>query len=76
MNEFANIMNAERARTGNYGADYDEWGEKIRRCPCCNAKSPDYVYEDKDGDIIGCSECLRQKDIYSDYDEEQWERKC
>ena len=73
MNEFATIMRCEVARTGNYGADYDE---QERRCPCCNAASPDYVFEDKDGDIVGCTECLTKKDIYSDYDEEQWERKC
>lgn len=73
MNDFANAMRMERASKGNYGADI---GENERRCPCCGAKSPDYVYEDKDGDIIGCTECLTRKDIYNDYDDEEWEGKC
>lgn len=75
MNDFANAMRMERASTGNYGADNDEFGEKIRYCPICEAESPDYVYEDKYGDIIGCTECLIKKDIYNDYDDDEWERK-
>lgn len=71
MNDFANAMRMERAATGNYGADIDD---TERFCPICGQASPDYVYEDKDGDIIGCTECLTKKDIYGYFDDE-WERK-
>ena len=72
MNDI-NIFRAERARTGNYGADIDD---SERFCPICNAPSPYYVYEDKDGDIIGCTECIRRKDIYNDYGDDEWEGMC
>lgn len=71
MSEFANVMRAEQARTGNYGADYDDWGEKVRHCPVCNAASPDYVFKDRDGEFVGCTECLRRLDIYEDVSEEE-----
>ena len=64
-------MKMEIASTGNYGADYDDLGEKIRYCPVCNAASPDYVFKDRDGEFVGCTECLRKLDIYDDCTEEE-----
>ena len=68
------IIRAERARTGNYGYDYDKTnGEEVRRCPCCNAENPMFVSEDSNGKIVGCSECLTQKSVYG-YTDDEWER--
>ena len=67
----SDILTCERSRTGNYGYNYDEWGNAIRHCPICGEASPDYVYKDKDGEFVGCTECLRRLDIYEDVSEDE-----
>ena len=51
----------ELARTGNYGADYDD-GAEIR-CPVCGALEPELYYLDDDEECIGCSECVHETDF-------------
>ncbi len=31
-------------------------------CPVCGTEMYDYVYIDIDGEVVGCSECVRSKD--------------
>ena len=61
MNNFRSIIEMERCRTGNYGADYEP--EENQPCPVCSSVSWDYLLMDKDGDFVGCDDCLRK--IYS-----------
>lgn len=51
----------ERARTGNYGADYDDGVEYV--CPVCGALEPEHYYLDDDEECIGCSECVHKTDF-------------
>ena len=56
---YRDVMNAERARTGNYGNDYYE-DEEVVRCEICGRET-DTVYLDKDGDIVGCENCIQRR---------------
>ena len=33
-------------------------------CPICGSKTCDQVYLDKDGDPVGCENCLKRVDIW------------
>ena len=61
MNEYENIMNMQRCRTQNFGMDIKDAQEEV--CPVCGGVSWDYLLKDKDGDFVGCDDCLRK--IYS-----------
>ena len=45
-----------------FGMDDDE--EFYWVCPVCGALYPDDVYIQKNGEVIGCSECVKCKDGY------------
>ncbi len=55
------ISAMECARTGNYGADYDD-GSEESRCPVCGALEPNHYYLDDDDECIGCSDCIHESD--------------
>ena len=52
----------EQARTGNYGADYDDDSSDYV-CPVCGATEPEHYYLDDDEECIGCSECVHKTDF-------------
>lgn len=58
MREIDNIMRAERARTGNYGAD-DE--AELQACPICGSVLYEKVFENKFGNICGCDDCIKER---------------
>lgn len=60
MSEFSNIMRAERARTGNYGADRD-FDKHPEPCPMCGSIRYEKYFETKNGIICGCDECITGK---------------
>lgn len=60
MSEFDNIMRAERARTGNYGADCD-FDEQHEPCPMCGSVRYESYFEDKNGCICGCNDCITER---------------
>lgn len=61
MNSYKNIFTMERGRTMNYGADIQQIAKTP--CPVCSSKSWDYLLRDKDGELVGCDDCLKR--IYS-----------
>lgn len=61
MNSYKSIIEMERCRTLNYGAGFEV--EKNQPCPVCSSESWDYLLKDKDGDFVGCDDCIKK--IYS-----------
>lgn len=62
MNEFDNIMRAERARTGDYGNE--EYEEKpLAPCPICESVRYMKLYRYKDGSICGCDDCIEEEEV-------------
>lgn len=58
MYEFDNLMRAERARTGNYGADcYDDESEALTPCDICGCTNYEFAVVDSCGNVEGCSNC-------------------
>lgn len=61
MSEIDNVMRAERARTGNYGADCD-YDEELREpCPMCGSVRYEKVFKYNDGGICGCDDCVTER---------------
>ena len=56
MNVYEDVMRAERCRTMNYGADFDD--ESDMHCPICNSDEWEYLFRNSYGDIIGCQDCV------------------
>lgn len=65
MNEMDNILRAEAERTGHYGADE----VTVPECPCCGGDTWEYLLEDVNGRIVGCSDCVT-KDYGDDLKED------
>ena len=61
MNEYNNILTMQRCRTENFGMDIKYAQDEA--CPVCGGMSWDYLLKDKDGNFVGCDDCLRK--IYS-----------
>ena len=61
MNEYADIMRMERARTGNYGADIDD---TLPVCPICGEESNMFYKNKASGYFVGCENCV--KTVYAD----------
>ena len=61
MNEYENILNIKTGPFGSYNTPLKDAQEEA--CPICGGISWDYLLKDKDGDFVGCDDCLKK--IYS-----------
>jgi len=43
--------------------------QEVPKCPICESQDYDYIYKNFDGEICGCSDCVKAIDAY-DYWEE------
>ena len=53
MSLYDDVLNCERARL-----EPDEEEITIEPCEFCGSKSYDYLLKSKDGDIVGCDDCV------------------
>ena len=61
MNSFRNIIEQESGRRLTFGKGFVT--DENQPCPICGGVSWDYLLKDRDGDFVGCDDCVRR--IYS-----------
>ncbi len=56
MGFYSDVLRAERQRTMNYGADFNEHTDV--QCPVCGGVEWNFLIKDTHGDYVGCQDCI------------------